>query len=101
MSIRWHGSTNLVESFYVFLAGYGMGTSQATTFVHLAASLDRSEISIAGTTWFLAQSFGSLVGASSATSVINRALLSNLSSGLDGFSDKASVRYLVSFFFTG
>ncbi|OQV04216.1 hypothetical protein CLAIMM_09132 [Cladophialophora immunda] len=60
MCLRWHGATNWAESCYVYLAGFGMGTTQSTTFVHLAASLEHAEIAIAGTTWFLAQSFGSL-----------------------------------------
>lgn len=91
LSLRWHGATNWAESLYPYLAGMGMGISQSTTFVHLAASLDHSEIAIAGTTWFLSQSFGSLVGASFATALMNRVLVSTLKKNLAGFENKVAV----------
>jgi hypothetical protein len=71
-----------------------MGTTQSTTFVHLAASLDRSEVAIAGTTWFLAQSFGSLIGASCATALMNSVLGSTLDHALDYLKEKDVVCHL-------
>lgn len=93
MCLRWHGNTAWTESLYVYLAGFGMGSTQSTTFVHIAASLDHSEIAIAGTTWFLAQSFGSLIGASFATSLMHKVLQLTLRDKLDGFPNKAVVRF--------
>lgn len=91
MVIRWHGSTSWADSSCVFLAGLGMGISQSSTFVHLAASLENSELVLAGTTWFLSQSFGGLVGACFSTAVINGTLRSALEHALSGLPDKDSV----------
>lgn len=91
MCVRWHGQTNWPEACAVYLAGFGMGTSQSTTFVHLAASLDHSDIAIAGTTWFLAQSSGSLIGASFDISLMNAVLRSDLDRGLNGIENKTQV----------
>ncbi|KIW98607.1 uncharacterized protein Z519_00268 [Cladophialophora bantiana CBS 173.52] len=91
MCLRWHDATNWAESCYVYLAGFGRGTTQSSTFVHLAASLDHSDIAIAGTTWFLSQSFGSLVGAGFATSLMNGILISTLEKNLTGSKDKVTI----------
>jgi sugar phosphate permease len=90
--LRWNGHINLLESLYVVLPGFGMGTIQSSTFVHLAASLDRSDMAIAGTAWFLAQSFGYLFGASFSTALINSVLRKQLNLNLAGWegSDKVS-----------
>lgn len=71
-----------------------MGTSQSTTFVHLAASLERTEMAIAGTTWFLAQSMGSLIGASFDIALTNAVLGSRLRNGLRGIDNQASVSHI-------
>lgn len=89
--LSWNGRVNLLQSLFVMLPGLGMGTIQSSTFVHLAASLDRHEISIAGTTWFLAQSVGYLVGASFSTALINAMLRTNLDHDLEGLENKAEV----------
>lgn len=89
--VRWNGPLNLIESLYVLLPGFGMGTIQSSTFIHVAASLDRKDMSIAGTVWFLAQSFGYLIGASFATALINAMLRSYLGQGLEGFAEKDEV----------
>lgn len=92
MCFRWRGSASWVDSSCVFLAGFGMGTSQSTTFVHLAASLEQSEMAIAGTSWFLAQSLGSLIGASFDIALTNAVIGSMLHGGLKGFDQQFSVR---------
>lgn len=89
--LRWNGRINIFESLYVVLPGFGMGTIQSSTFVHLAASLDRSDMAIAGTTWFLAQSMGYLTGASFSTALISAMLHLNLDHGLDGLDNKDEV----------
>lgn len=70
----------------------GMGIIQSTTFVHLAASLEHSDIAIAGSAWFLAQNIGVLVGASLSTSIINRRTSFLLRRNLEGIDDKKEVR---------
>ncbi|KAJ3460620.1 hypothetical protein MRS44_011487 [Fusarium solani] len=85
--LRWRGSTRWFDALLVALPGTGMGVIQSTTFVHLAASLDRSEIAIAGASWFLAQNIGVLMGASISTATINYALrhgLERLLRGVEG-----------------
>jgi hypothetical protein len=54
MLLRWHGKMFWPEALYVTLPGSAMGVLQCATFMHLAASLDRSGTAIAATTWFLA-----------------------------------------------
>lgn len=87
--LRWHGHTNWFEALFVALPGFGMGVIQSSTFIHLAASLDHSEIAIAGTTWFLAQNVGVLVGASFSTTLINHVLRTSLETSLDLLDNKA------------
>lgn len=89
--LRWRGSTEWYESVFVALPGMGMGIMQSTTFVHLAASLEQSDIAIAGSSWFLAQNVGILIGSSLSTATINRRTSSLLDSYLDGIEDKAEV----------
>ena len=90
--IRWHGSTNFAELLYIVPGGFGAGTIQQTTFIHLAASLDQSEIAIAGTSLFLSVNLGVLVGVSLSTSLVHAKLRFNLENDLVGVSNKAEVR---------
>lgn len=59
--VRWRGASGWLDSIYLMLGGVGMGSTQNTTFVHLAASLNPKDMAIAGTVWFLSQSVGMLV----------------------------------------
>jgi predicted MFS family arabinose efflux permease len=92
MVLRWHGQTSTAEAFYVILPGLGMGIMQSVTFVHLAASVSHDEVPIAGTSWFLAQNIGALVGASITTSLINRVLRASLQAVLAGEPNAGWVR---------
>ncbi|KAH8660573.1 major facilitator superfamily domain-containing protein [Xylariales sp. PMI_506] len=89
---RWHGNIQWYEALFVALPGAGMGIIQSTTFVHLAASLEPSEIAIAGAAWFLAQNIGILLGASFSTAAINYALGYKLEKVLEGIEDKDAAR---------
>lgn len=88
---RWRGDIGWPDSLYVTLPGMGMGILQSTTFIHLAASLDHSEIAIASASWFLAQNIGVLVGASFSTATINYVLGMALDRALEGVADKNEV----------
>lgn len=90
--IRWKGASGWVDTTYLMLGGLGMGTTQSTTFVHLVASLEAKDIAIAGTTWFLSQSAGSLVSINVFNMVHNIALDRMLETALDGVEDKQKVR---------
>ncbi|RSL94893.1 hypothetical protein CEP52_012364 [Fusarium oligoseptatum] len=89
--LRWRGSTRWFDALLVALPGTGMGVIQSTTFVHLAASLDRSEIAIAGASWFLAQNIGVLMGASISTATINYALRHGLETLLHGIEGRDEI----------
>ncbi|RMJ17737.1 hypothetical protein CDV36_002563 [Fusarium kuroshium] len=89
--LRWRGSTRWFDALLVALPGTGMGVIQSTTFVHLAASLDRSEIAIAGASWFLAQNIGVLMGASISTAMINYALRHGLETLLNGIEGRDEI----------
>lgn len=68
-----------------------MGSTQSTTFVHLAVSLDAKDIAVAGTTWFLCQSAAMLVAANTFNMVHNLALINMLNSALQGMHNKDEV----------
>ena len=68
-----------------------MGIVQSTTFIHLAASLDQSEMAIAGTTLYLAQIVSVLVGIQVATTVLHARLRIGLHAGLEGVEHKSKV----------
>ncbi|KAI8663416.1 MFS domain-containing protein [Fusarium keratoplasticum] len=89
--LRWRGGTRWFDALLVALPGTGMGVIQSTTFVHLAASLDRSEIAIAGASWFLAQNIGVLMGASISTATINYALRHGLETLLRGVESRDEI----------
>ncbi|CAG9945294.1 unnamed protein product [Clonostachys rosea f. rosea IK726] len=87
----WRGSTSWYTSLLVALPGAGMGILQSTTFLHLAASLDPSDIAIAGSAWFLAQNVGILLGASMSTTVINSVVQNYLQVSLEGLDAKEEI----------
>lgn len=92
--IRWNGNTNWWEASYISLGGLGSGIIQSTTFVHLAASLDPSEIAIAGTSLYLAQNVLMLLGIQSATSALHGRLRFSLEEKLEGFKNRDKVSYV-------
>ena len=89
--VRWHGTSSWLDTWYLVLGGLGMGCTQNTTFVHLAASLDPSDMAVAGTTWFLSQSVGMLVSANMFDLIHNMALGGFLDQALDGLDNKKEV----------
>jgi hypothetical protein len=90
--IRWKGQTGWVEGLYIFFGGFGAGTLQSTTFIHLAAALDHSDIAIAGTAHYLAGSIFMLTGVQLSQTVVHTRLRIVLNSSLDGFKHKKQVR---------
>lgn len=71
ITTRWRGNTSWLETMYIFAGGFGSGTIQSTTFIHVAASLDPSDMAIAGTTLYLAQNLFLLIGVQSATTILH------------------------------
>ncbi|KIX07140.1 uncharacterized protein Z518_05117 [Rhinocladiella mackenziei CBS 650.93] len=89
--LRWRGNTNWAETLYISFGGFASGANQSTTFIHLAASLDPSEIAIAGTTLYLSQSLFLLVGIQLATAVLRARLRINLNTSLKGIKHQAKI----------
>lgn len=98
VTIRWTGHTKWYESVYIFLGGFGMGIIQSTTFIHLAASLEATEMAIAGTTLFLSQNLFTLLGIQISTTVLRATLRAGLDAGLDGVKHKEKVCIMVMVF---
>lgn len=98
VTIRWTGHTKWYESIYIFLGGFGMGIIQSTTFIHLAASLEATELAIAGTTLFLFQNLFTLLGIQVSTTVLRATLRAGLDAGLDGVKHKKKVCIVVMVF---
>jgi len=94
--LRWHGATGWSDVWYTFFGGFGMGTMQSTTFIHLAASLDQSEMAIAGTALYVAQNVFMLLGIQLATTVLHAQLRTNLENSLHGIKHKSKVRVFAS-----
>lgn len=86
--IRWRGDTGWAEDLYIFLGGFGNGVMLSTTFIHLAACLDHTEIAIAGTALYLAQSVFLLIGIQTSTAVLHASLRTILNQRLDGVKHK-------------
>jgi hypothetical protein len=85
------------------LADLSIQIVHSTTFIHLAASLDQSEMAIAGTTLYLAQNVSVLIGIQIATTVLHERLRIGLDAGLEGVKHKSKVGDLLegSLFFKG
>lgn len=89
--VRWRGATNWPEVLYIFLGGFGMGIVQSTTFIHLAASLEQSEIAFAGTALYLAQNVSVLVGIQVSTTALLARFRIGLEAGLEGVKHKSKI----------
>lgn len=88
---RWHGATSWADVWYTGFGGFGTGTIQSTTFIHLAASLEPSEMAIAGTDLYVAQSVFMLIGIQLAQTVLHAGLRVNLEDSLKGIKHKRKV----------
>ncbi|OAP55882.1 hypothetical protein AYL99_10034 [Fonsecaea erecta] len=89
--LRWRGTVHPAETLYVFLGGFASGTNQATTFIHLAASLDPSKMAVAGTTLYLCYNLFLLIGIQLSTALLHARLRSSLESGLEGVKNKSKI----------
>ncbi|CAG9956610.1 unnamed protein product [Clonostachys rosea f. rosea IK726] len=80
--IRWRGSTAWYDTAIVILGGFGMGMTQSSSFIHLAASLTGKEIAIASMSWYLSANIGMLVAANLFNALHNTSLLAFLKQDL-------------------
>lgn len=91
MLVRWHDRSSLFNSSHHVLVGLGIGSTQSTTFVHLALALEAKDIAVAETTWFLCQSANMLVAANIFNMIHNLALTGILKCSLEGVRNKIEV----------
>ncbi|RVD87898.1 uncharacterized protein DFL_002101 [Arthrobotrys flagrans] len=60
--LRWNGQTGFLESLYIFPGGFGMGLSQAASFVAMTAGLEKEHYAVATMGLYLASSLGAVAG---------------------------------------
>lgn len=89
--IRWRGNIHPAETLYMFLGGFASGTNQSTTFIHLAANLDQSEIAVAGTALYMIHNLFLLIGIQFSTALLHLRLRIDLDTGLKGVKHKSKV----------
>ncbi|KFX92843.1 hypothetical protein V490_05152 [Pseudogymnoascus sp. VKM F-3557] len=91
LCLRWHGHTNWLESLYVVPGGFGNGMLNSAAFVALTATIDRSQVAMAASTFFLSANGGMAVGMASASAVIQSSLRSGLEAKLGDIPNRALV----------
>ncbi|OBT43074.1 hypothetical protein VE00_05542 [Pseudogymnoascus sp. WSF 3629] len=89
--LRWHGHTNWLESLYVVPGGFGSGMLNSAAFVALTATIDRDQVAMAASTFFLSANAGMAVGMASASAVIQSGLRSGLEARLGDIPNRALV----------
>lgn len=87
----WRGNTNIWESFYIAINGFGTGLLFSSVFVGLAARADESQIATLTTVFYLSSNLGSIIGASLASSVLEVSLRHKLIHSLQGIPDQGKV----------
>jgi MFS family permease len=80
--VRWHGSTNWLESLYIFPCGFAMGTLQSALFISVQAGIDPSFSAISASLLYLAQPTGNVAGLAVASAVLQGTLKQGLSQRL-------------------
>ena len=90
--LRWRGRINVWESFYIFPASLGVGMLNSSQFTGLAASVEKSELATAVSTFYLSQQIGLMIGAGGSAALLRRTFRDALMVNLSGFpnADKVS-----------
>ncbi|KAF3102633.1 hypothetical protein TWF706_005271 [Orbilia oligospora] len=68
--LRWNGHTGFLESLYIFPGGFGMGLSQAASFVAMTAGLEKEHYAVATMGLYLSSSLGAVAGVSAVNVVL-------------------------------
>lgn len=72
--------------------GFGSGLLNSAAFVALTATIDRDQVAMAASTFFLSANGGMAVGMASASAVLQSGLRSGLEARLGDIPDRALVR---------
>lgn len=91
--LRWRGRINVWESLYIFPASLGVGLLNSSQFTGLAASVEKSQLATAVSTFYLSQQIGLMIGAGGSAALLRRSFRDALMANLSGFpdADKVSV----------
>ncbi|KAK6523646.1 hypothetical protein TWF281_001625 [Arthrobotrys megalospora] len=82
--LRWNGHTGFLESLYIFPGGFGMGLSQAASFVAMTAGLEKEHYAVATMGLYLSSSLGAVAGVSAVNVVLENAVRKILGQRLTG-----------------
>ncbi|KAK6498877.1 hypothetical protein TWF481_011448 [Arthrobotrys musiformis] len=82
--LRWNGHTGFLESLYIFPGGFGMGLSQAASFVAMTAGLEKEHYAVATMGLYLASSLGAVAGVSAVNVVLENVVRRILGQKLTG-----------------
>jgi MFS family permease len=89
--VRWHGSTNWLESLYIFPCGFGMGVVLSALFISVQAGIQPEFSAIAASILYLTSPIGNVAGLAVASAVLQGTLKQGLGHRLDslGYDGKA------------
>ncbi|OAX81261.1 hypothetical protein ACJ72_04400 [Emergomyces africanus] len=76
--LLWNGSDNLWQTLLVFPSGLATGIAHSAAFIALSASVDESEIAIAGSGLYLSANIGAVIGLSASTALYQGKLQSGM-----------------------
>ena len=101
--LRWRGQINVWESLYIFPASLGVGMLNSSQFTGLAASVEKSQLATAVSTFYLSQQIGLMIGAGGSAALLRRTFRDALMVNLSGFpnADKVSVSNGLEMRYTG
>jgi MFS family permease len=81
--VRWHGSTNWLESLYIFPCGFAVGVVQSALFISVQAGIEPEFTAIAASMLYLTQPTGSMAGLAVTSAVLQGSLKQGLGHRLD------------------
>ncbi|RTE80360.1 hypothetical protein BHE90_005139 [Fusarium euwallaceae] len=85
--ICWRGSTPSWQTLFLFPGGFGIGLAHASLYIGLADSVDKADIAIAGTGYYLCGNIGAVAGLSAHNALFQATLQHSLEAKLDGLVD--------------
>lgn len=87
MLICWRGSTPSWQTLFLFPGGFGIGLAHASLYIGLAASVEKADMAIAGTGYYLCGNIGAVAGLSAHNALFQATLQHSLEAKLDGLVD--------------
>ncbi|RSL73465.1 hypothetical protein CEP53_000750 [Fusarium sp. AF-6] len=85
--ICWRGSTPSWQTLFLFPGGFGIGLAHASLYIGLAASVEKADMAISGTGYYLCGNIGAVAGLSTHNALFQATLQHSLEAKLDGLVD--------------